>query len=142
VQEGERNAQAHPFIDAVANGAAHENGGQRSDLQQLEASHFAAVVAGGDVGDFMRHHARHLRFFIGGEDQAGIHIEESTGQRHGVNHVGVDHFNGERNLGVGVTHQVLPNTIHVFGDDRVVDDLGLPLNLLGEPLTDRNLFFE
>ena len=45
--------------------AAHEDGGHEAELQQVHARHFASVVAGGYVGDFMRHHAGHFGFFVG-----------------------------------------------------------------------------
>ena len=66
------NALIHP----VADRAAHEDGRDRSQLQQVEASRFAAVVAGRDMGNLMRHDARHLSFFVRRQDQPRVDVEE------------------------------------------------------------------
>ncbi len=95
-----------------------------------------------DVSDFMRHHARHLGFVVGVEQNAGVDEEEAAGQREGVDLFRIDDLDGERNLGVGVAHQVLPDPVDVFRDDRIVDNLGLPLDFLGHLLAQRDFFLD
>ena len=90
----------------------------------------------------MRHHAGQFGFGIGLQDQAGVHEEESAGQREGVHFFGIEHLDGERNLGVGVADQVLAHAVDVFGDDRIVDDLGLALHFLRQLLAERDLLLE
>ena len=92
--------------------------------------------------DFMRHHAGQFGLRIRLQDQPGVDEEKSARQRECVDVFRVDHLDGERHLGVGVAHQVLPDAVHVLGDNRVVDDLGLPLHLLRQPFAERNLFFK
>jgi hypothetical protein len=44
-------------------------------------------MAGGNVRDLVRHHARDFGFLISSEDQTGVHIEEASRQRHRIDHV-------------------------------------------------------
>jgi len=94
------------------------------------------------VPDFMRHHAGQLRFIVRLQNQPGVYEEESPGQCERVHFFAIDHLDGERNLGVGVPHQVLTHAVYVFGDYRIVDDLGLAFHLGRQLLAQRNLFFE
>ena len=93
----------------------------------------------GDVRDFMRHHARELRFFIRGKDQARVHVEEPAGKRKGVDLVGIHDFDGEGHLGIGIPHQVLADPVHVLGDHRILHHLHARLDLLGVSLTHADL---
>ncbi len=43
-------------------------------------------------------------------------------------------LNGEQHFQRRVARQVLANPVHVLGNDRIVDNLGLALDLLGPPL--------
>jgi len=90
----------------------------------------------------MRHHARHFRFLVGRQDQPRVHIKEPAGQRHRVDHVGIDNFDRERNLRVGIAHQVLPDPVDVLRHHRIVDHLHLRLNLLGERAAHGHLFLD
>src|SRR6202051_4969514 len=54
LQKSHGNGESSGFVAGVANGAAHKDEGDRSHLQQVGASHFAAVVAGGGGGGFVR----------------------------------------------------------------------------------------
>ena len=72
----------------------------------------------------MRHHAGQFGFLVGGENQPAVDVEKPAGQRERVDFVGINHLDRERNLGVGVPHQVLPDAIHVLIDDRVLHQAG------------------
>ena len=61
------------------------------------------------VRDLVRHHARHFGFVIGIQQNAGIHEKEAARQRERIDLFGIDHFDRERNLGIGVANQVLPD---------------------------------
>ena len=71
--------------------------------------------------NLVRHNARHFSFFIGCQNQSRVHIEESARQRHGIDHIGINHLNGEWYLGVRVPNQVLPNAVHILRNHRIID---------------------
>src|ERR1039457_3992935 len=52
--------------------------------------------------------------------------------------IGIEHFDGEGDLGIGVSDEILPDAVDVFGDDGVVDNLGMALHFLRQLLADRN----
>ena len=95
-----------------------------------------------DVRDLMRHHAGQLGFGVRFQDQARVDEEEAARKREGVDILGVDHLDRERNLGVGIAHQVLAHAIDVLGDLGIVDDLGLPLDLLRQAFAERDLLLD
>ena len=70
----------------------------RGQVGHLAARGLLGAVAGGDVRDLVRHHARQFRFVVGFQDQPGVDEEEAAGKREGVHFFGVDHLDGERNL--------------------------------------------
>ena len=111
-------------------------------VRELSARGLPRAMPGRHVRDLVRHHARQFGFVIGFQDQPGIDEEESAGKRKGVDLLGVDHLDRERDLGIGIAHQVLAHAIHILGDDRVVDDLGLALDFLRHLLAERDLLFE
>ena len=130
-------ARLAPCTDGVTGPAAHGSD-QRQwwRFGQLAAGGLPRAVARGHMRDLVRHHARQFGFAIRLQNQAGIHEEEAAGQRESVHFLGIEHLDGERNLGVGVAHQVLADAVDVFGDDRVVDDLRLPLDFLRQLLAE------
>ncbi len=135
---GERNGDVQAFVDSVAGpsyGAEQHqrNGGQ---LHQLALGGVLGAVARGDVRNFVGHHAGEFGFFLRAEDQAAVDIEKSTRQCEGVDFVGIDHFDGEGHARIGIAHQVLPHAVHVFGDHRVIDQLGGALDFLRESLAE------
>ena len=81
-------------------------------------------MAGRNVGNLVRHHACKLSLFVGRQNQSAVHVEETARQSEGVDLVRVDDLDSERHLGVGVAHQVLPDSIHVLIDDRVLNHAG------------------
>ena len=99
-------------------------------------------MARGHVRDLVRHHARQFGFAIRLQDQARVHEEEPAGQSESVHLFGIDHLDGERNFGVGIAHQVLADPVDVLGDDRVVDDLGLALHFLRQPLAEGDFLLQ
>ena len=86
------------MVDAVSCPAAHENQRDRGKLREVAAGHLPRDVARRDVGNFMRHHAGHLRLFISRQNYAGVHVEEPAGQREGVDVVRVNDFDRKRDL--------------------------------------------
>ena len=111
-------------------------------VDDLPLGGLPGAVARGHVGDFVRHHAGQFGFGLGLQDQAGVHEEEAARQREGVHFLGIQHLDGEGNLGVGVADQVLPDAVDVLGDDRVVDDLGLALHFLRQLLAESDLLLQ
>src|SRR5580704_13830326 len=83
------------------------------------------------MADLMGHHSSDFGFVIGIQDQAGIDVEESARKRESVDAVVVDHLDGERHFCVGIANQVLAEPVHIFGDDRVLNEMGTRVNLLG-----------
>src|SRR5205085_10501865 len=51
-------------------------------------------------------------------------------------------FDGERNLAIRIADDVLTDAVHVLRDDGVVDDLGLPLDILREAFAQRDFLLE
>ena len=92
-----------------------------------------------NVRDFMRHNSRQLRFLIGAQHHAAIHIEESAGERKGIHHIGIDHLDREGHLRVRIANQVLPDAIHIFRHHRVGDELRNAVHFLRQLLAQRNL---
>ena len=91
------------------------------------------------MGGLVRHDAGQFGLFVGGEDEAGVDVEEAAGQGHGVDLVGVDDLDGEGNLAVGVLDDVLADAVDVFDDDRVGDQVGGLLDLHRVLLADADL---
>ena len=138
--EAQRHDKAGGRARGIAGAAAHKDQRQVRDVGPLAAGLLARPVARAHVRDLVRHHASHFRFVIGGEDQAGIYVEESAGKGEGVDGIIVNNFDSERHLGVGVAHQVLADAVHVLGDYRILHQLHACLNLLGILLADGDLF--
>ena len=111
-------------------------------LIEFPAGSLPRAVARRHVGDLVRHHARQLGFAIGPQDQARVDEEESSGQRESIHLFGIQHLDGERNLGVGIAHQVLTDPVHVLADDRVVDHLGLALDFVRQLLAQGDLLLQ
>jgi hypothetical protein len=71
-----------------------------------------------------------------------ISWEEPARQRERVHLFGIQHFDGERNFGVGVAHQVLADPVHIFGDDRIIHNLGLAFDFLRQLLAYGDFLFQ
>ena len=99
---------------------------------------FLRAVARANVRDFMRHDARKLRFFVGAQYQSAIHVEESARESKRVDGVRIDDLDGEGNLRVRIPDQILSNSIYVFGDDGIGDELRNAIDFLRELLAERN----
>ena len=78
------------FVDAVAGPAVagHHDERNHADLGVVGAGHLAGRVVGADVGGLVGHDAGQLGFLVGGQDEAGVDVEEAAGQRHGVDLIG------------------------------------------------------
>ncbi len=134
-------------VRGLARGVSAETAEQHAGY---DASHFgdlilrgaAGEVARGDVRNLMCHRGRELILFIGNLDQAGVYENVAAGQREGVEAVVFDDFERERNLGVGIARQVLSHAIDEFGNERVVDDLGLARDFGSELLAERHFLLD
>src|SRR5437016_7508016 len=78
--------------------------------------------------NFMRHYAGQLRLVVCRKDQTGIYIEKPSGQRNGINFLGVYDLYPERHLRIGVSDQILSQAIDVVRDFRVRDQFSGRLN--------------
>ena len=96
----------------------------------------------GNVRNLVRHHTGQFSLVIGCRNYAGVHEKEATRQRERVNLFRVDHLNCERNLRIGIAHQILANAIDIFRNDRIVDDLRLALHFLRHLFADADFFFD
>src|SRR5262245_33667205 len=99
-------------------------------------------MPGGDVGNFMRHYAGKLGLFVRSFNQAGVDVKEPARQRHRVDVVGFDDFDGEGNFRVRVANQVLTHAIDVFVDYRIINQLNRTLEFGGQLAAQLHLFFE
>ena len=86
-------------------------------------------MAGCDVRDFVGHNTGQLGFVVSGENESFIYVKETARQCERVYFVRINDLDRERHLCIGVQHDVLPNAVHVFGDNRIVDKLGLAIDL-------------
>src|SRR5260370_33165531 len=134
VSYGDGEVQA--LIHAVAGPSAgaekdQRNGGQ---LHQFTLSGVLGAVPRAHMSNLVGHDSRKLGLFVCAQNQATVHIEEAAGQREGVDFVRIDYLYGEGNPRIGIADEVLADAINIFGDDRVVDQLGRALDFLGRLL--------
>ncbi len=99
-------------------------------------------MARSDVRNLVCHHSRQFRFVVSRQNQPGIHKEEAARKSKRVHLVRVDDLNGEGDLRVGIAHDVLSHSVHVFRDHRIGDYLRRLLDLLGILLAHRDLLVE
>ncbi len=88
-------------------------------------------MALGDVRDFVRQHARQLRFVACGQHQAVVHADEAAGQREGVDGVIAHEEELEplRGIAGGLGDDARAECLQVFAGFRIVDDLALVAQL-------------
>ena len=94
----------------------------------------------GDVCDLMGHYTGKFRLIISCEQQAFVDEEKAAGKCECVHFVTVNNFDREWNLRIRIKHNVLPDSIHVFRDDRILDHLCLLLDFHRKAPPDRDLF--
>src|SRR5204863_5266923 len=121
---------------------ANKNQRDGRKVHKLTAGILTGCVTSGYVSDLMRHHSGKLSFVIGCQDQTCIDEEEATGQSKSIDVLGIDNFDGEWHLGIGVPHQILSKPVDVLGDDRICDELARGFNLLGIVSAHRDLAFD
>ncbi len=90
----------------------------------------------------MGHHAGKLGLFLCAEDQAAVYIEETAGEREGVDFVRINNLDGEGNARVRIAHQVLADAVDVFGDHGIVNQLRGTLDFLGQLLAQGDFALE
>ena len=69
--------------------------------------------------DLVRHHAGQFGFVVSGQYQARIDVKEAAWKSKSVDIVAVQDLDSEWNLSVRVSHQSLPEAIHIFRNDGV-----------------------
>ena len=99
-------------------------------------------MARSHVSDLVGHGARQLVLLIGNLDEAGVDEDVPARQREGIGLLAIDRFAGQRHLGVRVPRQVLAKAVEVLGHQRIVDHLGLPLDLLCQGFAERHLLLQ
>ena len=129
LQHRHRQGEVGCLLDAVTGPTSEEHQRNAGVPHELRAGRAPRAVPGCDMGDLVRHHARQLRLVLGQLDEAGVDVEVTAGQRERVHLVGIDHLDCEWHPSVRVANEVLPDPVDVLGDDRVVDDLGVLLDL-------------
>src|SRR5215467_4894648 len=79
------------------------------------AGHGAGGVASGNMGDLVGHQGDELCFSVSGGDEGAVNVEESTRKSVGAGNVtGIEDFDGERHIGVGVEHDSLSQSVDVI----------------------------
>src|ERR1700751_249945 len=94
------------------------------------------------MSDLMCHHASQFRFLVRCEDQTGIHIEEPARQGEGIDLIGVDDLDRERNLRIRIALNILAHPVNILGDHRILNQLNGRLYLLGILPTQGDLFLD
>jgi len=106
----------------VSDAAPHKDQRDSSESGVLRSSHLASGMARADMRNLMRHHSGQLGFLVRCQDSSRIDVDESAGERERVDHVGVNDLKGEGYLCVGVTHQILSDAVHIFGNHGISDE--------------------
>src|SRR5438874_9799526 len=92
--------------------------------------------------DFMRNGSGQLSLGLSHPNQPGIHKYVAAWQGERVYRIGVDDFEVDWNLGVGIASQVLSQAVDVLACNRVIHHLGLLLDLDSKLFTQRHLLFD
>ena len=142
LQEGQGNCEARRLAYAVARPPAKEDQGDGGQVRYLTLGGLLRAVPGGNMGDFVGHHARQLGLAAGQLDQARIDIEIPTWQGKRVDFVAVNDLDRKRHASVGVANQILSHSVDVLGDDRVVNDLRVAFNLGRQLFAERDFLFD
>src|SRR5260370_27852510 len=96
----------------------------------------------GHVRYFVGHDSRQFRLLLRAKNQPAIYVKESTWQRKRIDLVGIDHLDRKRHPRIRIAHEVLTDAVYVLRDDRVVDKLRRPLDVLRQLLAKRNFLFQ
>ena len=96
----------------------------------------------GNVRDFMRQQPREFSLAVQLAQQPLVDIKKTARQCKSIELGRINHLDGECDLGVGVANNSLGHAAHVFDDVRVGDKLRLPVNGLGDLLSERSLFLQ
>src|SRR5437588_7810454 len=90
----------------------------------------------------MRHGAGKLVFFVGQFDETAVDEDEASGEGKCIGLLALNYPKRERHSGIRVPRQVLPYTVDVFGDQRLVHNPCLPRDFLSQLLAQRDLLFQ
>ena len=118
---------------------AHRN---TRDVRKLRLGRLARHVARGHVGDLMGHGGCQLILFAGQFDESRVNKHESSGQGECVRGLPLHHLKAERDHRIGIAHQVLPHAVDEPRGHRIFHHFRLELNLVGELLSQCNLFLQ
>ena len=127
-----RDQESRRLAKSEAAHAAHEDQRNRGEVHKFGLGCLLHSVAGRDVRNFVRHDSGELGFIVSRENEAGIHIKESTGKREGIDLIGFHDFYSEGDLRIRVANDVLSDAIDVFADRGVVEQFDLPLDFRSE----------
>src|SRR5262249_52737131 len=141
-EEAQRDTGAYSLANCVPSPAAEEDQRQGSVADDLLASHLPGHVTRGDVGDLVRHRPGQLGFALGCLDQSRVNKDESPRQGKRVQLLAFYDLEGEGDGRVGVADQILAQAVDVLADDRVVEQLALFANLLGQLAAHGDLFLD
>ena len=92
--------------------------------------------------EFVRQHGGKFRFVVGKPQHTGIHKNKSARQCKRVDFFRVDQREGNGKSDIGITHQILPQAVDVFRDNRIVNDPRLLLDFDGKLLAESDFLFE
>jgi len=73
--------------------------------------------------DSASEHASELGLALDMKNQTRVDVLEATRKCEGVCLVGVDHANGDWQAGIGILDDFLSDSIYVFGDDGIIENL-------------------
>ena len=98
LEEGEGDGELGNLVGAVRGVAslAHDDERNGGDLGVVALGLLAGGVVGDDVGNLVGHDAGELGFLVAVGDEAGVDVEEAAGKSEGVDLVGIDDLDGER----------------------------------------------
>ena len=95
-----------------------------------------------NMRDFVRHHAGEFGFAVDRQDQSTIHVQVAAGKSKNSGVLRIDDLNGEGQLRVGVASELLAQAVYIIGDAGIGNELGVPVNALGQRFAQPLLLFE
>ena len=122
-ENGQGHSHPQGRVDSILGPvpATDEKGRKCGKLHQLTLRHPFRGVTGGHVSNFMSHHPRQFGFTLSLQDEPFVDVEVPPGQSEGVHVIRVNDFDDKGNLGIRVLHEVLGQSIDVFGDNRILN---------------------
>lgn len=120
--------------DPLAHWSSQEDERDRPQGEEFVLGQIFQRVAGGHMGDLMRHDSGQLGLRIGRLEDAEIDVEKASRQGERVHLIRGDDLDGQRDPNVRMESEILADPIDIFGDDRIPDQGNLEIDLGGELL--------